>query len=183
MNCLLQSSPMRTGSTVLANALEGSYAQNEKINYSYGPSSRCSETSTTVIKTHDNDLQAWKDLNPGVNIITVGTARENKATKNADVIFNYEELSNPGLNSTKDVCELVAGRLDPIMGTPADVEQCIARLDAMNKRGDEIKDQPFKFYDETYHIHGTHRRNRTQNRPVTEPVAETAASLGLKQMG
>ena len=101
MNCVLQSSPTRTGSTVLANALEGSYAQNDKINWSPKPDALCSSESTTVIKTHNNDVEAWKNLNPAANIITVGTARDGKKTKHADVIFNYDELSNPGLNTTK----------------------------------------------------------------------------------
>ena len=111
--CLIQSSPGGTGSTVLANALKGSYGPNDAIVCS-GPASICSSASTTVIKTHKNHDE-WRVLNPTSNVIIVGTDRDGKKTKGADVIFKYDELSNPQPNSTREVCQCIADRLDPVV--------------------------------------------------------------------
>lgn len=163
---IIQSSFPRSASTLLVNVLYGliiglqdmPVLWNDFRHY-YGPAIT---GPITVFKTHETNLA---DLNflfgKKYNTFFICSERSPnhfaeglKAQPNIAVL-DYEDLNNVPIH---EVCwRLHSVVEDMIPGLQLSIPNCIARIEAMNRRYAEIADLPFSYVDPFYQLHGSHR--------------------------
>ncbi len=172
---IIQSSPAHTGSTVLANLLYGMFAPREPVSFSMTADSIGKEeknSESRILKTHNIDFDYWSDELSCSDLFFMITHRANH--KQIDVkyqawpnvlIFDYDEINETDGNSLWEIVDnafdkifnLMEGSIEPRLSTEEVRWNMMDRIVCMNQRYDEIKDRPFSYYDEFYHIHGSHR--------------------------
>lgn len=76
------------------------------------------------------------------------------------VVFDFNELNESETNTIPKIIENIYNKLKNVLTIELNIENSINRIILMNKRYEEIKQQPFSYIDDFYEIHGSHR-----NRP------------------
>jgi hypothetical protein len=166
---IIQASPPNTGSTVLANAIYGFLKPNKPVAYC-GSARQLKRSSITIAKTHNLDFDRWSEFNPKANLYFVCSEREGypRITKPSqrNIIIDYQQLCEtetyPLVQIVDKLEELLSNFLpDHLVLNKA---TCLKRLTEMNNRYDEIKHLPFSIVDKFYHIHGSHRGTKPEDR-------------------
>ena len=81
------------------------------------------------------------------------------------ILFDYEEINETEDYSVEDIVNCMYDKLSKtILNLNFSKSGGVDRIRGMNKRYQEIKDRPFDYLDEFYHIHGSHR-NRVEHTP------------------
>ncbi len=163
---IVQSSFPRSASTLLVNVLYGLIVGLQDMpvlwndfRHYYGPAIT---GPITVFKTHETNLA---DLNyllgKKYNTFFVCSERApNHFLEDLKVLSNVAVLDYTDLNNVPvpEVCErLHAVITDMIPYLDLSISNCIARVEAMNRRYLEIADLPFSYVDPFYQLHGSHR--------------------------
>lgn len=151
----------RTGSTLVANAIQGLIEPKARIQvHSRFDPQRLNLLFKTreivLVKTHQTAVNVWRKKCEGFCDLKVVTIHRQgiEDVKGADVELIYDLIE--GLQS-----KTLALYLAHLLGVDKEKAQAAKdRIDAMNKRVEELKNEPFTVLDEFYHIHGSHR-----NRP------------------
>jgi len=159
---IIQASTAHTGSTVLANCLTEMFDKGKAV--------RCGVSSLSdkniVTKTHNVDFEFWSEKYKNEDLFFFVTHRENH--KKIDkhymswdnvVIFQYEEILETESWSVLSICTNIYNKVLSVIENinPESIKDMEARILEMNRIYDQIKDKPFKYYDEYFHIHGSHR--------------------------
>jgi hypothetical protein len=174
---IIQTSPMRTASTLLSNALYGLFIDFSKqpITYVDHPD----ETNInnfinelSIIKSHDLDIDKMINIFKGFKTFFVCSERiklnlliDNKY-RNYDnvVIFDYDELNETETNTMNNIVDNIYNKLTTTFGNDINnfnvsKEASYRRIIDMNLEYEKIKKDPFSKWDTFYQIHG-HHRNR-----------------------
>ena len=185
---IFQSSPPRTASTVLINALYGIIPAIQKTRIVGQWNMRRNRPlfkNVQVLKSHDVDLDRLTEaFGKDHRIYFVCSERKElgihidkkyKYRKNV-CCFDFDELNESESNPLNTIAQTICDRVEAMMQTANDqclgelsVEGGVERLTAMNKRYEEIKQLPFTHIDEFYEIHGSHR-DRTPPNQVAAPT-------------
>jgi hypothetical protein len=162
---IVQASFPRSASTLLVNILYGlivgledqAVIWNDFRNY-YGPAITA---SVTVFKTHetnlaDLDFLLSKKYNTFFVCSERGRTFDDRSRSLSNVaVLDYNDLNNVPV---PEVCERVHAVVsDMVPAMPLSIPNCIGRVEAMNRRSEEIADLPFSFVDPFYQLHGHHR--------------------------
>jgi len=161
----IQCSPKGSGSTVLANILQGFLDKGRPLRFEYSPEDASDCNGLSVIKTHNMDYAGWEARFPSKKILFVSSSRKGRKfdkienTVENQIIIEYENLLE---SDTVSVDNIVSNIYDRVVHRTKryiklDKKGGLSRILAMNKRYAEIKDYPFQFLDHFYHIHGSHR--------------------------
>jgi|TARA_B100000085_G_scaffold285482_1_gene321657 hypothetical protein len=167
---IIQASPPRTASTVLHNLLHGFICPTE-------PCPKSNDETKQIIVTHNTDLDYWEERLSGAQhqecrgMKWYFVCSERRSLKPPRIIdpkyyqkenllrIQFEELNETPEYSLKQIVENLYSKLKNLL--PPDVkldkESATKRIISMNERYEEIKNKPFSYYDEFYHIHGSHR--------------------------
>ena len=168
---IVQSSPMRTGSTVLANILQGLvyelsnkpiiYFSNKIIcNFSY---------KVNVIKTHILDLDYFMNsFENRYDVYFVCSQRkeqkiliDSKYTSYPNlVLFDYEELLETPTNTVSNIVDTVYNKMITMIPRGEIMYSTLTskkRLSEMNKYYETIQNRSFDYVNPFYQIHGSHR--------------------------
>ena len=79
------------------------------------------------------------------------------------ICFDYSELNETNKNSLEKIVETIKNKLkDKFPNHELNTKTSLLRLMGMNEEYEQIKEKPFSYVDEFYHIHGSHR-NRTDD--------------------
>ena len=168
-------SPPRTASTLLVNVVHGLYDPFSPVIAEDSPP----KVETNIIKTHNCSYRAWTKNYPEHKLYFVCSERreiealipyknniciDNEFVLHDNVVvFRYDELlyaRRPLLVQRverRDVVHKIAKKLESVIPIPQNIDAAVARASDMDDRCAEIADKPFSFYDEYYHIHGSHR--------------------------
>jgi hypothetical protein len=169
---IVQTSCIRTGSTLLYNVLQGFFYPEENYHYigrlAKFFTNRLPFDRAFVLKTHNTNIESMIKFNPNYDLYFVTSSREGFGKidlKHPRLLeIKYEELVQTDTNSVENIVENIAAKcrvfLPPFLVENMDINASIDRVVRMNKRVEEIKDKPFRFCDKMYGVHGSHR-NRT----------------------
>lgn len=171
---IVQCSGPRTASTVLANLLYGIFSPKLAVNYeNYDRIQK-----EIVLKTHNLSQLYWERKLYNYKVFYICSTRlhhtnppESFTIQNNVIVFDYKEINLTESYTTGDICMHVLSKLKKDL--PTDVwpdfsdeeilRNMIHRFDGLNQRCEEIKDRPFSYFDEYFHVHGGHRnRGNTQ---------------------
>jgi hypothetical protein len=173
---IFQSSPARTASTVLINALYGIIPETQKtciVGQWNMRRNRPRFKNVQVLKSHDIDLDRLTEaFGKDHRIYFVCSERKAlgihidekyKSRKNV-CCFDFDELNETESNPLNTIVQTICDRVSNMMQSADDaclgelyVKGGVERLTAMNKRYEEIKHLPFTHIDDFYEIHGSHR--------------------------
>jgi len=172
---VIQTSPPRTGSTLLLNLIHGFLSPNEKIHWD----EHVSEIDDYFIsKTHVTDIDIILNKYKQYKLYFVVSERNDSKVKGLIVdkyrkyynvlIINYNEINVTNELSFDNVIdnifdkfiqffplEIVPKKKDILI--KADMKK---RIVNMNKIVEEIKNKPFSYWDRFYGIHGSHRNRK-----------------------
>ena len=166
---IIQSSPPRTVSTLLTNAIYGLIPELFNKNVTYVPNGILKNISenVVVIKTHETDIDKLiNNYDHRYKLVFICSERNGMdrlidlkyKSYNNVVVFEYDELnetSNLTLLQIVDNIYLKVKNLLPDI--ELDSTKCMERIQLMNKRYEEIKTKPFDYVDSFFQIHGSHR--------------------------
>lgn len=173
---IIQYSPYRTGSTVLANALYGLIPSlsNKNILFSYYlilDKLLNLDDDIFVIKSHtkvtiDEYIAKYND-NYKLFFICSERAELNllidekyKLYDNV-IVFSFDELNESSTNTVPMIIENIYHKINNKLNIELNIENGINRIIEMNKLYEEIKHKEFAYFDKFYHLHGSHRnRNK-----------------------
>ncbi len=159
---LIQASPPRTASTVLHNLLYGFICPTT-------PCSKCNDETKQIIVTHNTDLDYWENRLSGMKLYFVCSERRSlKPPRTIDSKYyhkenllriQFEELNETPEYSLEQIVENLYAKLKKLLPShiKLDKESATKRINSMNELYEKIKDKPFSYYNEFYHIHGSHR--------------------------
>lgn len=176
---IIQTSPARTASTLLSNALYGLFVDfsNQPIMFVEYPDKTNTDTfnfinKLSIIKTHDLDIDKMMNIFKGFKTFFVCSERSelnllinNKYRKYDNVvIFDFNELNETETNTLNNIVDNIYNKITATFGIDINnfnlsKEACNTRIMDMNLAYEKIKHEPFINYDTFYHIHG-HHRNR-----------------------
>lgn len=164
---IIQYSEPRTGSTLLANVLYGFFAPESAVKFCPDVRSIIDNIqSNLILKTHTEKII---ELNEAIKDFRLFFVCSTRAEQNKFIVLNHvEKLSNlieidyELLNVRPEECVTnIYMALAEKM--PADIikliskKSAIERINKMNEKYELIKNEPFSYYDEFFHIHGHHR--------------------------
>jgi hypothetical protein len=167
---IIQTSPQHTGSTFLVNALYGliNELKDKKIIGEWTPNYETYFNNVILIKSHTTDIDWWiKNYNEKYNLFFICSERKDKNLfidnkyKYYDnvVVFDFNELNETETNSIQKIIENIYGKIiNHLLNIELNLENSINRIISMNKRYEEIKQEPFSYVDDFYEIHGSHRK-------------------------
>lgn len=164
---IVQASPMGTGSTLLTNILYGLILPDQPVSY------QSLQEDTLILKTHTLDFdKLTQDLGEGRRIYFVSSERKEnhlfinqkyKPWENVCVL-NYGDLLEREDYSVEQIVDTVYDKLIDFL--PKEIglnkETAVHRVNDMNRKYEEIKHNPFSYFDTFYHIHGSHRDRSLQ---------------------
>jgi hypothetical protein len=169
---IIQTSPYRTGSTLLVNALYGmipSICDKEitMLNDKYWRN-KFNGTKAMVVKHHNLHIDKLIKQYKKHTLFFVCSERKDinrlidEKYKNMDniIVFSYEELNETEDNPLTTIIDTIYNKFKNMLDIELDKDSSLKRIQKMNERYLEIKDEPFTYVDTFYHIHGSHR-----NRP------------------
>ena len=160
---IIQSSFPRSASTLLVNVLYGLIVglQDMPVIWNDFRHPYRIEAPITIFKTHDTNL-ADLDFLFKEKYNTFFICSERGATfdhrlrqmPNA-AILDYTDLNNVPVPEVCERLSLVIADMIPYINLS--IPNCVARVEAMNRRYAEIASKPFNFVDSFYQLHGSHR--------------------------
>jgi hypothetical protein len=167
---IIQSSPPHTGSTVLVNLLYGFLLPNEPVKFN--------DFSGLITKTHDTKISHLEKNYSKYKLFFVTSERYDykvkkkinhiyKNKKNV-LIINYNEINETDNNSLDNIIEKIFHKFKNFLPKeliPNKEDKHIKnnmkkRIVDMNNLYKKIKNKPFSYYDNFYHIHGSHRNRK-----------------------
>lgn len=170
---IIQSSPPRTGSTLLVNILYGLFCYDSNVCYDSNTyPSRLKLETNFIIKTHQTNLVGIKNKIINYDLLFVCSKRpeikRELKIKNTDINYIIVDYTNDLClihNKTyksiiTNIYKKLETKLPKHIANLADIELAIKRIEEMNKYYETIKDKPFSFINKYYHIHGSHKNNR-----------------------
>ena len=164
---ILQTSPIRTGSTVLVNVLYGLICNRRPVvNVPIANTSPLViDTDITILKTHDTRINYWTGYFKDHNLYFVTSERgdrklDSKYDSRCDILrIQYSDLLETPSHTIEDIVTLVHHEVSRFL--PKDIQMdapaAIARIKRMNQTYETIKHLPFTYFDSFFHIHGSHR--------------------------
>jgi len=164
---IVQTSPPRTASTVLVNALYGLICELSDHPCVYVRQANINEEhfkNVILVKTHIS-ISAFRTKYTGkYNLLFICSQRKelNKFIKDRRsdvVVFDYDELNETPTNPVSSIIDNIYNKVRDKIPTDIQLDKRLAieRVDAMNARYNEMKDLPFTYHDPFFHIHGSHR--------------------------
>ena len=172
---IIQTSPMHTASTVLVNALYGMFSKlkNKRVvGFWEQEWENEFDEDIIIVKSHNLDIDWFvRHWSLFYDIYFVCSERkekklfiDDKYKGSANVIcFDYTELNETKKNSLEKIVERIKNKLkDKFPNHELNSKTSLLRLMGMNEEYEQIKEKPFSYVDEFYHIHGSHR-NRTDD--------------------
>jgi hypothetical protein len=167
---VVQTSLPRTGSTLLSNILAACLDNNKPIFASHD-----SLSASILTKTHNTDLLFWKSKYPSIDLYFAITQRSgfgniledyNNAnyirsySKSKIIEFDYDKLCISSIRSTEDIALYCVDVLQKYFSfvDKQSIPGVINRVNLMNAKVLELRDMPFAYYNEFFHVHGGHRR-------------------------
>jgi hypothetical protein len=165
---ILQAGISRTGSTVIANLIQGFISKDEKLlgywNNAYNLDRF--HRKVNIAKTHLIDFDPIIDrLKDQFELFFVVSERDDKKIDpkyycyTNVIIFDYTELLETPEYNTTQLTEHIYNRLRDFF--PPDIQMNkdhgLQRLIEMNNYYQQIKDQPFSYVNYFYQLHGSHR--------------------------
>ena len=178
---IIQSSPPRTASTLLANALYGfipSINDKKIIFSSFKDNSweKDIDGNIIVIKSHNTNIDKLiKHYNDRYKLFFICSERGKLAHRIIDekyklydnvIVFKYEELNETSINPLTKIVDNIYNKISFVLNIDLNKALCIDRLNKMNEVCLHLKDKPFSYYDEFYHIHGNHRNRKYRRKTI-----------------
>tara|TARA_B100001093_G_C26859925_1_gene1029532 strand:+ start:1078 stop:1608 length:531 start_codon:yes stop_codon:yes gene_type:complete len=171
---IIQTSPHHTASTLLVNALYGLIPRlkNKRI-VGFWEQNWESEFDSDIIvlKSHNLDIDWFiKHYSRFYKVYFICSERKEKKLfinplhkhyKNV-LFFDYKELNETKSNSLENIIDYIALKVNKwIPELELNSKTGLLRVLGMNEEYELIKDKPFTYVDEFYHIHGSHK-NRSK---------------------
>ena len=178
---IFQTSKPRTCTTLLVNALyglieNGDLVDKEIIYVDYYNKDVHENffDDVIIVKSHYLELEDLvKQFSEYYNLFFICSERKDKDLLINDnyklyeniCIFQYEELNETLENTTDIIVETIHNKVNNLLNEKFNLniklnkENSINRINKMNKRYIEIKNESFNFVDRFYHLHGSHRIN------------------------
>jgi len=173
---IIQYSPGRTGSTVLANALYGLIPSlsNKNVLFSYKlnfDDKLNLDDDIFVIKSHTKITidDYITEYNNDYKLFFICSEREelnlliDEKYKSYDnvIVFSFDELNESSTNTVPMIIENIYHKINNKLNIELNIENGINRIISMNKLYEEIKHKDFSYFDKFYHLHGSHRNRIT----------------------
>ena len=174
---IIQTSPTHTASTLLVNALYGLIPElNDKKIIGEWVENWQKKYEThfkdiIVLKSHvlniDNLIKKYGKKYDLYFVCSERKERQyfiNKKYKvyKRVIVFDFEELNESETNTVRKIVENIHNKINSVLNIELNIENGIKRVNAMNKRYEEIKEEPFTFIDDFYEIHGSHRNRKNK---------------------
>ena len=183
---IIQSSPPRTGSTLLINIIYGMYCPDLHVTYvsSYNKLALLNtpeKEKKFIFKTHCTDLQRIMSTDNARKFLFICSSRPSLGIRKT-IDQQYLSYNNVLNIRYKDIAEKTQPDIDKVIhhvyykiknfigdkitlpGTDSEnIHKIHERIDGMNKRYEELKNKPFNVRCPFYHIHGSHK-NRDKKR-------------------
>jgi len=165
---IIQMSPPRTGSTLLANMLHGFYDPLSPVKYASKMNAKEDKCDSKIIKTHNQQFN-WNRLYEKTHRLYfvcserkgLGRFIKNSIKQKPNVVvFEYNELIQ------ESSIEYVRAILINHIPEYPNLDTAKERIKKMNEICDEIKHKPFNLYNKFFHIHGSHRNRCNANKPL-----------------
>jgi len=164
---IVQTSPLRTASTVLVNALYGMIPQlkNKPVIFLKDihklPSFEQHFNDIMLIKT-DLPIENFNMYTCQYKIIFICSQRKDlnlyvNHHSPEVIIFDYEELNETDTNPLFKIIENIHHKIKHVLPINLDKKSSLERILAMNARYKEIEKEPFTYHDKFFQIHGSHR--------------------------
>lgn len=168
---IIQCAYGHTGSTVLTNILYGFFTPDKYVQALYIDDFYKVIEDTTIIKTHDLDLNKIINKYNKYDFYYILSKRNREyndeiINNKKALIINYNELLETDENCLDKLIENIYYKLKSFLPSimfyndKEQIKNAINRITNMNKRYEEIKNEPFSFYDPFYHLHGSHRNRK-----------------------
>lgn len=173
---IIQSSPPKTASTLLVNAIYGLIPELSKKAIIFNNYRFSDEETVRVVKSHDTNLDRLTSLfqSDKYNLFFVCSEREELGAFVDDrykiwhnvAVLSYEELNETENNPIERIVDVIYDKMREVFQSAKepivlDWEGGVTRIKEMNAEYAKIKDKSFSYCHPFYHIHGSHR-----NRPV-----------------
>jgi hypothetical protein len=188
---IFQASRPRTATTLLSNALHGlidglSQKRIIYVDYYYDYYEKYYD-DIIVVKTHNMSFhKIVEQFSEKYNLFFISSERKDKNLlindhfKSYDniCIFQYEELNETQENNVSVIAENIYNKVNNLLNEKfnlnikLDKEKCINRINEMNQKVIELKDKPFYYVDQYYHVHGSHR-TKVENTENTDNTDNT----------
>lgn len=169
---IIQTSPIRTASTLLVNSLYGLidclydkpiiYCENIFIsNVDLYPNN-----DIIIVKTHNTNIDdIINKLSDKYDLFFICSERKElnlfidhkyKSYPNV-IVFSYEELNETPTNNISNIIYNICHKVSNVIDVKLNITNGINRVIQMNKRYEEIKNFDFYYIDNFFEIHGSHR--------------------------
>lgn len=177
---IIQTSPYRTASTLLVNALYGLIPtlSDKRIvgEWEKPPLSediqiwKCHELNIdSLIALYENDYNVFFVCSERKQLDKMIDPRY-KTYPNV-CVFEYRELNETPSYSVPNIIQCIYNKISTMIHIEMNVESGIQRVIEMNKRYEDIKHNPFNYTDSFYQIHGSHReRNKIAQPKQSNPL-------------
>jgi len=169
---IIQTSPQRTGSTLLSNLISG-FTINTNIpktaRYNSKTIPKDLIEKNLIIKSHDTNIDSWINCHKEYKLYFICSERNNKIIND-----KYKAYPNVLCINYKEILETKCLDLNTIINNlyikirnflPSKIEMNkengLCRIIKMNAFYESIKNKNFKYQDDFYGIHGNHR-DRTE---------------------
>ena len=169
---IIQTSPPRTASTLLVNALYGiiNELKDKNILGTWSKDWKSTHTSIIVLKCHNINIDSLiKEYGNKYHLYFVCSERpilkkviNQKYKKYPNVIsFYYRDLLETPSNTLTKITDNIYNRVSNLLSKHKNItlnkQNGLNRIIEMNKKYIEIKDKPFDYVDPFFEIHGSHR--------------------------
>lgn len=168
---IIQSSPSRTGSTLLLNLIHGYLSPDEEIHWN----TEKLIDKFLITKTHDTNIEFWENKYPQYKLFFIMSERndskikqiiDSKYRQKSNVlIINYDKILVNDNNSQKNVINYIFNQFNSFIPKELkpnkeddlikdDIEK---RFNIMNETVEKMKHKKFHIWDKFTGIHGSHR--------------------------
>lgn len=164
---IFQTSPAHTASTFLVNAIYGMIPELSDKRIIYDFFDENDTENIIVFKTHNINIdELMNKYKEKYEVFFVCSERSNKnylidekyKKYNNVVVFDFEELNETNDNTIIQIVNNIYNKLTNVfVNIELDKTKCIERINLMNIRYEEIKNNPFSYIDNFFAIHGSHR--------------------------
>jgi len=166
---IIQTSPARTASTFLVNALYGLIPEcsNLKIREMWRNDFDKFFKNIIIVKNHNTNIDELIKLYKNYKTVFICSEREEinalidakYKTYDNVIVFRFEELNETNDNPLVQIVDNIYTKVKDVL--PPDIElnqsTCIERINNMNIRCKEIQNMSFNYVDDFFEIHGSHR--------------------------
>ena len=171
---IIQTSPQHTASTFLVNAIHGLIPElfDKKImviwNHNFGKYFE----NIIVVKCHNTNIDELINLyNKEYKLVFICSERkdynyfidEKYKTYDNVVVFDFNELNETNDNTLVKIVDNIYNKVKNVLSDiELDKTKCIERINLMNIRYEEIKNNSFKCVDDFFRLHGQHRNRKNR---------------------